>query len=339
MHIRSDWVDYAKAIGIVLVVYGHVAGGLFSAGIEKQSGIVQDTVKVVYSFHMPLFFFLSGLFFQHSFSRRGGVQLVMSKIDTIVYPYMVWSILQGGIEVLLSNYTNRDLVFSDVLALWDPRAQFWFLYALFFVFVTGSVIYSFCSERYGLLIFVLACLLYLGRAHIPFIKPIMFVSNNFVYFMFGIIFTKYGLGKAVSTYSALFLTAFAFVAVQFFMLSYADELHAFKNVVALFAAFVSIVFVASLSIAVSKYPNRFFAFIGTSSMAIYVMHVLAGSGVRVFLSKILGVDSVFVHLFFGCLAGVLLPLMALKVIDSLKIPYVFSAPISKWLALLYNKRF
>ena len=64
-------------------------------------------------------------------------------------------------------------------------------------------------------------------------------------------------------------------------------------------------------------------------MAIYVMHILAGSGVRVMLSKFLGINDVIVHLLVGCLTGLLLPLLAVYVINSLKVPYLFSAPLSR----------
>jgi fucose 4-O-acetylase-like acetyltransferase len=36
MDDRAPWVDYAKGIGIILVVYGHVSRGLFNAGLEMS---------------------------------------------------------------------------------------------------------------------------------------------------------------------------------------------------------------------------------------------------------------------------------------------------------------
>ncbi|MCR6652537.1 MAG: acyltransferase family protein [Cellvibrionaceae bacterium] len=58
MENRSYWLDYAKAIGIILVVYGHIARGLFQAGLFPQQEIYQYLDSIIYSFHMPLFFFL-----------------------------------------------------------------------------------------------------------------------------------------------------------------------------------------------------------------------------------------------------------------------------------------
>ncbi len=337
MSTRTYWVDYAKAIGIILVVYGHVARGLFNAGIEIPVNLYHLADSIVYSFHMPLFFFLSGLFFYHSFSKRGAIGLTLNKVDTIVYPYLIWSILQGVFEALLSNYTNGNVTFSEVFALWEPRAQFWFLYALFFVFVASSAIYSIISDKYTVLVFVLASVLYVSGSLPLDITAMLFIAKNLVYFAFGIVFTKYNLSKILSSNMALLITMFAFILSQYLFHGYLDKLHTNKGVESLLLACISILFIVSLSIAISKTHNRFLAFIGASSMAIYLMHVLAGSGTRVILSKILGFDAVAIHLTIGCLAGVLLPLLALSVINTLKISYVFSAPISKWLELSYNK--
>ncbi|WP_285168039.1 hypothetical protein, partial [Mycobacterium tuberculosis] len=57
-------------------------------------------------------------------------------------------------EVLLSRYTNNPSSLGDVLSLFThPRAQFWFLYALFMVFVLATLLYS--KEKYRYLLPVL----------------------------------------------------------------------------------------------------------------------------------------------------------------------------------------
>ncbi|HCD5421665.1 TPA: acyltransferase family protein, partial [Klebsiella pneumoniae] len=90
-----------------------------------------------------LFFFLSGLFFIKSIEKKGKLLLFIDKFKTIAYPYLVWSLLQGTIEVLLSRFTNSKTSFTDLLMLFShPRAQFWFLYALLMIFVLSIIIYS-----------------------------------------------------------------------------------------------------------------------------------------------------------------------------------------------------
>ena len=155
MSNRSIWVDYAKAIGIILVVYGHVIRGIFKAGLPIDTDFYRLSDSIVYSFHMPLFFALSGLFFYKSLSKRGVAGLIGSKIDTVIYPYLIWSIIQGVIEASLSSYTNGNVTYREVFSLlWQPRAQFWFLYALFIIFVVASVLFSKLSVKSILPVFV-----------------------------------------------------------------------------------------------------------------------------------------------------------------------------------------
>ena len=49
---RNDFIDFLKGIGIILVVIGHVS----------QNERIND---FIYSFHMPLFFFISGFLFNY----------------------------------------------------------------------------------------------------------------------------------------------------------------------------------------------------------------------------------------------------------------------------------
>ena len=58
MSKRYDWVDYAKGIGILLVVYAHTARGVFSAGIASDEDWYTLVDSVIYTFHMrtPAFF-------------------------------------------------------------------------------------------------------------------------------------------------------------------------------------------------------------------------------------------------------------------------------------------
>jgi len=337
---RTDWVDYAKAIGIILVVYGHVARGLYNAGIDMPVGLYKLTDSIVYSFHMPLFFFLSGLFFYSSFSKRGGKQLVFSKIDTVFYPYVVWSVLQGCMEAFLSDYTNGNVSYSEVFALlWMPRAQFWFLYALFFAFIVAAAIYSIVSKRLSVLVFLIAGSLYLSPANLFDLQVYSLLSQNLVFFFFGVIFTMYANVKYLSTVPSLLVMSVAFIAGQWLFHGYLSLKYTDTGIGTLLLAFTSIIFVISLSMYLAKKSYDFLAFIGSSSMTIYLMHILAGSGVRVILSKLFGIASFSIHLLSGCLIGVLGPIVVLIIINRVKVPYIFSAPVSDFLVISYNKAF
>ena len=59
---RESWLDACKGIAIVLVVIGHIIDGNMSKGLlSGQTWVV--VYNVIYLFHMPLFFVLSGMAF------------------------------------------------------------------------------------------------------------------------------------------------------------------------------------------------------------------------------------------------------------------------------------
>lgn len=339
---RVAWIDYAKAIGLILMVYGHVSHGIYNAGIPLPEPLYQLVDSIIYSFHMPLFFFLAGLLFYPSFTQKGAKKIVFSKVDTILYPYLIWSILQGSLEVILSNYTNGNITLPEVLSVWDPRAQFWFLYALFFIFLVIVAVYSIMAKKLAptkrhAVIFTLAAFLYLNHLPLPELPALIFIYNNLVFFIFGILFSELKGEHRLNSIPSLLLLLTVFIAAQLFFHGYLGKTYTDIGLESLALALVSILFVVSLSITLSKVPNRLVTLMGASSMVIYLTHVLAGSGVRVIVSHVIGIESATIHLLAGCLAGLFLPLLAIKIINAINIPYLFNAPLSKWLSFSYNK--
>jgi fucose 4-O-acetylase-like acetyltransferase len=184
---RNDWVDYAKAIGIILVVIGHVMRGLVSAGLPVDRYWFSLVDSIIYSFHMPLFFFISGLFFSDSLNKRGPGRLIASKVDSIIYPYIVWSLLQGLFELAFSQYTNGQVTLGQVLSFgWHPRAQFWFLFALFFVFVLATFVITLTRGRYVLSLLVLLGTIFVVKSELPLNLITNYLAGYSVFFLFGV---------------------------------------------------------------------------------------------------------------------------------------------------------
>jgi fucose 4-O-acetylase-like acetyltransferase len=75
----------AKGVGIFLVVLGHTLRGLDSSRIIADNGAFRSVDSWIYSFHMPLFFLLSGLFAERRIERNAG-EFVLDKLATLAYP-------------------------------------------------------------------------------------------------------------------------------------------------------------------------------------------------------------------------------------------------------------
>ena len=143
MKKNIDWVNNAKGIGIILVVFGHVWRGIQAKGLLNNTTFlfIDD---IIYSFHMPLFFLISGFFIEKSLSKYSRKELLKNKLKTLMYPYFVWSIIQILVNIILSKYTNNTTDLWAVLKIiYLPIAPFWYLYALFLMYGLAVVMKNF----------------------------------------------------------------------------------------------------------------------------------------------------------------------------------------------------
>lgn len=111
---RINWIDYAKTIGIALVVYGHIRGA--------------EGAGIIFLFHMPFFFILSGYLYKPRPIKEEWSKVLWS----LVIPYLIFNailllitppesyndaiyILLGNQEHLPNNY--RPMWFLVSLAM------------------------------------------------------------------------------------------------------------------------------------------------------------------------------------------------------------------------------
>src|ERR1700722_19199016 len=183
---RVEWVDTARGIGIFLVVFAHDLRGLKLIG---RSPLATQVDQFVYAFHMPLFFFLAGLFATHS-ARRGAASLLSDKLRTIAYPYFLWSLLQGALQLAMTGETNSHLTWRDLAAIpYQPIMQFWFLYTLFLVFVLFLVCQQLRAPSWAVLALGIG-LSWLSSTSFPPRGELHSLSCYFIYFALGFHFSE-----------------------------------------------------------------------------------------------------------------------------------------------------
>jgi fucose 4-O-acetylase-like acetyltransferase len=324
---RILWIDYAKAIGIVLVVYGHVADGVMKAGIIDDLPIHSISLSFIYTFHIPLFFFLSGLFFFSSLDKKGGRGLLRNKLAVLIYPFVIWSLIDGGLGVALSEFTNRNTSWADVFSMfWVPRGQFWFLYTLFMVFALSIPVFAKLPRPYYFLILCIAGILYVFKNIVPPIFPWDTIANNWVFFVFGICFnqTKIFISKNNRIIFPLSLSVFLWSQWYFHFDLRLLSINADANGLALFVAIVAIVFIVSLCMALSRFQIKPLSLVGAYSLEIFLMHVIAGSGFRIILMNVFGVHDASTHLILGTVAGIGIPLTVASILKRANIQFLFT---------------
>ena len=76
---HNNSITIAKALGIFCMVIGH-------------SGCPQYLFKTIYLFHMPLFFFCSGIFYKEISTRTDVEYYLKRRIKSLYLPFVKWSV-------------------------------------------------------------------------------------------------------------------------------------------------------------------------------------------------------------------------------------------------------
>lgn len=302
---RVAWVDLARGIGIFLVVFGHTLRGLVSGGVLPKTGWPAALDTWIYSFHMPLFFALSGLFAPR-LARKSWSAVLSDRARGIVYPYVVWSTLQTLFQIALSRYTNKPADAASLVGIVvRPVMQFWFLYALLLISLFYVALVKAKLPAWALIAVAVVLLFVPDFGLVGVLPPILGFKSFFIYYVAGALCAKlvaYQPSRAASSSVALF----GFCAVTVAVTHFGEPPSVVLKVL---VALLGMSAVASLS---ASLPAKGFAFLkrwGTYSLQIFVAHTLASAGVRIVLQRGAHVSSPVVHLIGGTLAGITFPLL------------------------------
>lgn len=105
--LHYDWVDHAKAMGIVLVVLGHT------------QSLPREVFYFVYRFHMPLFFFLSGYLINTQRLFSDPVKWARRVSVSVMVPYLGWWFVSFLWWLIIRQF-GEEAAESAVLPWWQP---------------------------------------------------------------------------------------------------------------------------------------------------------------------------------------------------------------------------
>jgi fucose 4-O-acetylase-like acetyltransferase len=311
---RILWIDIARAIGISLVVFSHVTNGLISAGMVNHQGLLFTSIYALYAFFMPLFFLLSGLNVDRSLSK-GKKRFFQNKLWTIAYPYILWSLIQGSIQIALASYINHPPAPRALLTiLWAPIDQFWFFYVLFFCHLLTMIF----SSRLKFLAPVALLALLLHTLDLPARGILLMIEYMLPFYVLGIFLGKRKSGAAIKPQwlaCVIPVSAIAYaLGVHWGRIASHENAYSMASMPACLAGILLVIALSQAIERLSSSLAKFLAQIGAASMTIYILHVLAGAGIRVILTH-LRVRNVPAHLVLGTISGVFLVLLIHKALE------------------------
>ena len=132
---RIEWIDYAKGIGIFLVVLGHVLRGLGILWVRAISQNYWQRISGSMPFICLYFSYSQGVFAGRAVSKPPR-RFLIDRFQKILYPYFLWSALVGALRIL-SGQNKGTTLLQFLTGFWTtiyyPIDIFWFLFALFLI--------------------------------------------------------------------------------------------------------------------------------------------------------------------------------------------------------------
>lgn len=331
---RANWVDYGKGIGMILVAYAHLLSSAYHAGIQVPERFFNLSDSIIYGFHMPFFFFLSGLFVEGSLQKRGVKAYLRDKFLRVFYPYLIWSVLQVGVEVAFSSQSHQGATLADLFAVYyRPWGQFWFLYALLLMYVTHAL-FSYFGKYSAPLLFAVSIPFFFAPLRVTEFGLFGF-SGHLIFFAGGILFKELAMKAAkydLPSWGILLLLA-ALIGSGYYVFTYRiPPLRLVGSPYSFYFLYLSVLGCVAFT-ALSQYLSRrnsaqFLQTLGLYSLQIYLAHMLAGVGMRMVL-LMLGVENWVAQIIIGTTFALAAPILLQKISDKLNFPYLFALKVKE----------
>lgn len=276
MNKRDKVIDVAKGIGIILVILAHVLKG-------KNIFVLE----VIYYFHMPLFFFISGLLSYYDKSNNFK-EFLLKKFKSIIIPYIVFSIISfmywALIERKLRNQMDVSLLenFLNIFIFRVDENKYIYNIVLWFLpclFVSEIILYVYrkMTNIIGMLISLinLSIGLILAKSSLifPFALETALIASFFMYI--GFLYKKFNL--QISNINKKILALMFILSNIIIIISNSLNLkvnmlnHEYSNIyLFILASFSGITIIFLLSNKIRN--NKILNFLGKNSLMLMCLH-------------------------------------------------------------------
>lgn len=311
---REKWVDDVKVIACILVVLGHFFQSMTKANILPENDLYGWFNTTIYYFHVPLFFICSGYLYQ-KYSKVNSVgswyRNVAKKALALGVPYVTFTTATWVLKKVFSSSVNDQIGgLSDTLFL-HPTAPYWYLYALFFIFLVTPTFSSVKVATVGIIVALAAKVMILtGMGYSVY--AVSTVLSNEIWFVLGMSICAFNVQlkdrKVQGTICGLL-----FIILS--NLVYTAEIGsaAISFAMGLLACAAVIMMVAGFE---EKF-GRGMKLLAKYTMPIFLMHTLFAAPLRSVLMKV-GIENAVIHVVLGLGISFSGPIMAAWIMKKTK---------------------
>ncbi len=294
--MRDLKIDTLRGLACILLVAYHVVGNNPSIGLQLESGFLREISDLLKTVRMPLFTFLSGMVYAYRPLTENWPTFIKGKARRLLIPMLVVGTAFAIIQSLVPGTSNK--VENWWLLHIVPVQHFWFVEALFWVFI---FIIPFELKRLfdnKIIVATVICLFILLALQQPYSK--YFGFKGFIYlapfFLFGMSMVRFEL-RTLSVLQSILGFTLLMLAVYFFV----NDVDG-RSFVGCITGMFGCYFLLGLKLEV-----RWLAKVGIYSYSIYIFHVFFTAGSRIILKR-LPEFHIEVDFLIGLILGIVGPI-------------------------------
>ncbi len=280
---REWWIDYAKTIGIFLVVFIHAISVNFS-NITFSTNTL-NFITLGNLFHMPLFFFISGYLYKNITPKVA----LKKYFKRLIIPYLFFSFIGIILFIQYNNsYTDLGTLISMIFnmligvilsdpTIKAPNGPIWFLLALFIVIILFSLFKTHLKDDKKILGIIIGINVLLYTLHILKINLYFSFDSALLgisFFYAGYLFKKYDL---IQYFKNNYVNTT--LAVTLFIISYLEYVYGGSLgirigswegnfILAYLGAFAGIAMIIAISSILAKFKNKMIFLISINTLTI-----------------------------------------------------------------------
>ncbi|MDY6934649.1 MAG: acyltransferase [Spirochaetota bacterium] len=316
MPINKDQrIETLRGIAIILMVAGHVIGNVSTEGLRVSDDSFYRYFYYSFKYlRMPLFTVISGFVYSMRPLEKGKLgYFLRGKARRLILPLFTVSTIHFLTQTIVPNINTP----TQLINIWKiylfPFQHFWFLQAIFLVFIITAVIDYFELQetiKKWLFCLFIVIILYLFIKH-----PINFFSFNKALYLLPFFILGCGLSRFGNQLKTPLITTFSLV---FFSATIITQQLIWFNQFQLQTCYTPIL---SISVGLSgtflliqfRKKINILASLGFYSYAIYLFHVFFSAGSRIALKGI-GITNTDISFPLGLTCALLFPIIIEKIL-------------------------
>ncbi len=320
---RLSIVDIMQGIAMLWVIIGHHL-------LDFMPLIYKSVHYYIYSFHMPLFIFISSFLIVYSYKEISYKDYVYRKFRKFFIPYA----LVGGLVIgLTAMRYGIDIVFKNILYLLVSPKQseatfLWYIYLLFFLYA----LYPFCVRGvqkfkiyFEFLLLLIGVYFYLYPIQIS-ILCIDYFTKYFLFYVLGLVAAWH------FSFLKMYLNVLKIIGLISFFLFVILTTYVFvqsRNSIYLMLCFSAIPAMYGLANILKFIPSikKVLINISKNCFHIYLLHMFFIQGIawvfmKVYACKIESVEIMFFYIVISTTISIIGPIVLFKLYDKLKLKFI-----------------